>query len=41
VSKETLSSYPNSWFINLKGQGIRFDRKLAHWFDVSQWISFA
>jgi group II intron reverse transcriptase/maturase len=34
-------AYPNSWFINLKGQDIRSDRKLAHWFDVSQWISLA
>lgn len=34
-------AYPNSWFINLKGQEIRSDRKLAHWFDVSQWISLA
>lgn len=34
-------AYPNSWFINLKGQEIRSDRKLAHGFDVSQWISLA
>jgi RNA-directed DNA polymerase len=34
-------AYPNSWFINLKGQEIRSDRKLAHWFEVSQWISLA
>ena len=34
-------AYPNSWFINLKGQEIRSDRDLAHWFDVSQWISLA
>jgi len=34
-------AYPNSWFINLKGQKIRSDRGLAHWFDVSQWISLA
>jgi group II intron reverse transcriptase/maturase len=34
-------AYPNSWFINLKGQEIRSDRKLAHWFDVSQWIRLA
>jgi len=33
--------YPNSWFINLKGQEIRSDRKLAHWFEVSQWIRLA
>ena len=34
-------AYPNSWFINLKGQEIRSDRDLVHWFDVSQWISLA
>jgi group II intron reverse transcriptase/maturase len=34
-------AYPNSWFINLKGQEIRSDRKMAHWFDVSQWIRLA
>ena len=34
-------AYPNSWFINLKGQEIRSDRKLAHWVDVSQWIFLA
>ena len=34
-------AYPNSWFINLKGQEIRSDRKLAHWGDVSQWIRLA
>jgi len=34
-------AYPNSWFINLKGQEIRSDRDLVHWLDVSQWISLA
>lgn len=34
-------AYPNSWFINIKGQEIRSDRKLAHWFEVSHWISLA
>jgi len=34
-------AYPNSWFINLKGQEIRSDHKLAHWVDVSQWIRLA
>jgi RNA-directed DNA polymerase len=34
-------AYPNSWFINLKGQEIRSDRKMAHWLDVSQWICLA
>lgn len=31
-------AYPNSWFINLKGQEIRSNQKLAHWFEVTQWI---
>jgi group II intron reverse transcriptase/maturase len=31
-------AYPNSWFINLKGQEVRSDQKLAHWFEVSQWV---
>jgi RNA-directed DNA polymerase len=31
-------AYPNSWFINLKGQEVRSDQKMAHWFDVSQWV---
>jgi hypothetical protein len=30
--------YPNSWFINLKGQEVRSDQKMARWFEVSQWI---
>ncbi len=34
-------AYPNSWFINLKGQEIRSGRKMAHWFEVSQWIRLA
>jgi group II intron reverse transcriptase/maturase len=34
-------AYPNSWFINLKGQEIRSDRNMAHWLDVSQWIRLA
>ena len=34
-------AYPNSWFINLKGQEIRSDRNMAHWLDVSQWIHLA
>ena len=34
-------AYPNSWFTNVKGQEIRSDWKLAHWFDVSQWVSLA
>jgi RNA-directed DNA polymerase len=34
-------AYPNHWFIHEKKQTIRSDRKLAHWFDVSQWICLA
>lgn len=34
-------AYPNHWFIHEKKQAIRSDRKLAHWFDVSQWICLA
>ncbi len=34
-------AYPKSWFINLKGQEIQSDQKLAHWFEVSQWIRLA
>ena len=34
-------AYPNSWFINLKGQEIRSDRKLDHWVEVSQWMRLA
>ena len=40
-TRAVTKAYPNSWFINLKGQEIRSDQKLAHWFDVSQWISLA
>lgn len=40
-ARAVTRAYPNSWFINLKGQEIRSDRKLAHWFDVSQWIRLA
>jgi len=40
-ARAVTRAYPNSWFINLKGQEIRSDRKLAHWFEVSQWISLA
>ncbi len=39
--RAVTKAYPNSWFINLKGQEIRSDRKLEHWFDVSQWIGLA
>ena len=40
-ARAVTRAYPNSWFINLKGQAIRSDRKLAHWFEVSQWIRLA
>ncbi len=40
-ARAVTRAYPNSWFINLKGQAIRSDRKLDHWFDVSQWIRLA
>jgi group II intron reverse transcriptase/maturase len=40
-ARAVTRAYPNSWFINLMGQEIRSDRKLAHWFDVSQWICLA
>lgn len=40
-ARAVTRAYSNSWFINLKGQEIRSDRKLAHWFDVSQWIRLA
>ena len=31
-------AYPNQWFIEVKGQAIRSDPKLAHGFDVNQWV---
>ena len=40
-ARAVTRAYPNSWFINLKGQEIRSDRKLAHWFEISQWIRLA
>jgi RNA-directed DNA polymerase len=40
-TRAVTRAYPNSWFINLKGQEIRSDRKLAHWFEVSQWVRIA
>ena len=40
-TRAVTRAYPNSWFINMKGQEIRSDRKLAHWFEVSQWIRLA
>ena len=40
-ARAVTRAYPTSWFINQKGQEIRSDRKLAHWFEVSQWIRLA
>ena len=34
-------AYPVGWFIGELGQAIRSDRKLPHWFEVSQWIRLA
>jgi len=34
-------AYPNRWFMEDMEQAIRSDRKLSHWFDVSQWIRLA
>lgn len=34
-------AYPNDWFIKGKGQAIRSDQKLTHWFEVSQWVYLA
>jgi group II intron reverse transcriptase/maturase len=33
-------AYPNVWF-QKKGQKIRSDQKLAHWFEVSRWVRLA
>ena len=41
AARAVTRAYPNSWFINLKGQAIRSDRNMAHWLDVSQWIRLA
>lgn len=41
TTRAVTRAYPNSWFINQKGQAIRSDQKLAHWFEVTQWISLA
>jgi RNA-directed DNA polymerase len=40
-SRAATKTYPNSWFINLKGQAIRSNQNLEHWFDVSQWVYLA
>lgn len=41
TTRAVTRAYPNSWFINHKGQKIRSDQKMAHWFEVTQWISLA
>lgn len=41
ATRAVTKAYSNSWFIHQKGQVIRSDQKLAHWLDVSQWISLA
>jgi len=38
AERAVTRAFPNSWFINLKGQKVRSDQKMAHWFEVSQWI---
>ena len=40
-ARAVTRAYPNNWSINLKGQEIRSERKLAHWFEASQWIRLA
>ncbi len=40
-TRAVTKAYPNSWFINLKGQAIRSDQKREHWFDSSQWVNLA
>ena len=39
-SRVVEEAYPNVWF-QKKGQKIRSDQKLAHWFEVSRWIRLA
>jgi RNA-directed DNA polymerase len=34
-------AYPMRCFVGEMGQAIRFNRKLPHWFDASQWIRLA
>jgi RNA-directed DNA polymerase len=41
VTRAVTKAYPNSWFINQKGQKIRSDQKMAHWFEVTQWVNLA
>ena len=40
-ARAVTKAYPNSWFIKEKGQEIRSDRRVKHWFEVSQWIRLA
>jgi group II intron reverse transcriptase/maturase len=41
ATRAVTKAYPNSWFINQKGQKIRSDQKMAHWFEVTQWVNLA
>jgi len=34
-------AYPVGWFIGEKGQAIRSDKELPHWFELHHWISLA
>lgn len=34
-------AYPVGWFIGEKGQAIRSDKELPHWFEIHHWISLA
>ncbi len=34
-------AYPVGWFIGVKGQAIRSDKELPHWFELHHWISLA
>ena len=34
-------AYPVGWFIGEKGQAIRSDMELPHWFELHHWISLA
>ena len=34
-------AYSVGWFIGEKGQFIRSEQQLAHWFAIRQWISLA
>ena len=40
-TRAVTRAYPVGWFIGTMGQAIRSDKRLPHWFDVSQWIRLA